>query len=172
MPKLELPLVRLLSLIPFAAWSQAQASSLCIAGETTFFSCVAARGKVISVCGSSDLSAERGYLQYRIGASAEALELVYPTKRNRPSGLFEFGNEGFGAKSSARNLRFHVGSYTYVVYSATYAFGTDAAGVSYTREAKRPGYITCKGAVDEQSFHLLQNIGLPSIDRDEFEFGP
>ena len=97
---------------------------------------------------------------------------MFPSAFKHPKGSFDFANEGFGAKSSSRNLRFKSGKFTYVVYSSTYAFGTDAAGVSSKSAGAKVRYVPCRETIAESDFYLLQNLGLPKIARDAFVFEP
>ena len=69
---------------------QADQNSLCKLGEEIYFSC-AAKGKMISLCGSQDASPADGYLVYRYG-QAGALELEYPAGGvSSPSKSFTYG---------------------------------------------------------------------------------
>src|SRR5687768_6677349 len=113
-------LIPTILLAVFVKGGWAAQTSLCSTSEKLYFSCATTKGRYISVCGSTDLAERSGYLQYRFGVLHGVPELVFPSKVRHPRGIFEFGNEGFGAKSSARNLKFKVGKKTYVVYSSTY----------------------------------------------------
>ena len=161
----------LILLIPNLAL--AKTNSLCKAGEQTFFSCTANKEKLISVCGSKDLSETNGYLQYRFGKLNEKPELTFPSSNQHPKGNFDIADEG-GAKSSHLNLRFKIDSFTYVVYSSTYAFGPyyEAAGVASKKESKTIRYTTCKKQIDQRNFHSLQFLGLPTVNREDFTFEP
>lgn len=57
-----------------AAQADAYAASLCTRGEASYFSGQASSGKIISLCGS--LSANDGWLQYRIRAGGDAWQGV------------------------------------------------------------------------------------------------
>ena len=157
-------------LLAVLAKSWAAQTSLCSPSEKLYFSCAATKGRHISVCGSNDLSENSGYLQYRFGVPHDVPELVFPSQVKHPRGIFEFGNEGFGAKSSARNLKFKIGKNTYVVYSSTYAFGTDAAGVAAAVGGNPIRRTKCQSDILESDFYRLQNVGLPAIDRERFVF--
>ncbi|WP_327574293.1 hypothetical protein [Roseateles sp.] len=109
-------------------------------------------------------------------------ELVYPASPRNPRGLFEFSNTGMGAKASVRNLRFHIGRYTYIVFRSTAVHDPETAGVEVSRDGKQT-LIECKANVysdtpgvasvyhvDEQHFYEIQNIDLPEIARDELVY--
>jgi hypothetical protein len=151
----------------------AKTNSLCKADEQTFFSCTANKGKLISVCGSKGLSETNGYLQYRLGKLNEKPELTFPSSHQHPKGNFDIADEG-GAKSSHYNLRFKIDSFTYIVYSSTYAFGPyyEAAGVALKRESNPIRYTKCKRQIFDRNFYLLQNLDLPTINRDDFILEP
>lgn len=90
-------------------------ASLCRKGEQVFFNCqVAASSRLISVCGSKDLSAEQGRLQYRFGRPGK-IELFYPEK---PAG----GQKKFlwslymRYRVSYAALSFSNGGFRYTVY--------------------------------------------------------
>ncbi|MES2943001.1 MAG: hypothetical protein V4772_09060 [Pseudomonadota bacterium] len=158
----------LVVLLPALAY--ADENTLCTASERVFFSCEIKQGRQVSVCGSADLTPTSGYLQYRIGKSAAVPELVFPADFKHPAGQFDFSNEGFGAKSSTRNLRFRSGAYVYVIYASTYAFGTNAAGVAVKKGVEPIRYVACQKNIAEKDFYLLQNLGIPVIGRDDIVF--
>ncbi len=87
-----------------------QANTLCESEETTFFNCLTNSKKIISLCGSPDITKEKGYLQYRFGKKGK-VELTYPENKNpsaskffyvlytRPSAFYsniKFTNSGIG----------------------------------------------------------------------------
>lgn len=131
---------------------------------------MASKGRFISVCGSKDLSSSSGYLQYRFGVRGGTPELMFPAEVKHPKGLFEFGNEGFGAKSSTRNLKFKIGKHGYVVYSSTYVYGTDAAGVASVVEGSPIRRTACLADIRQDDLYLLQDLGLPEINGNNFVF--
>jgi hypothetical protein len=57
--------------------SQDSKGALCRNTENILFSCTTVTGKIVSVCGSKDLSAQNGYIQYRYGSSSKT-ELSLP----------------------------------------------------------------------------------------------
>jgi hypothetical protein len=152
----------------------AKTNSLCKADEQTFFSCTANKGKLISVCGSKDLSETNGYLQYRFGKLNKKPELTFPSSYQHPKNNFALANVG-SAKSSAYNFRFKTSSFNYVVYVSTHAFGTPpyaSAGVTSKKDNESIHYTTCKKQILQRNFPLLQFIGLPTVNRDDFTFEP
>ena len=57
------------------------ADTLCQKDEVTFFNCeIKGSAKVASLCGSPQLDAHRGYVQYRFGRVGK-IELTFPQER-------------------------------------------------------------------------------------------
>lgn len=55
--------------------------SLCREEEEVILSCrIASNRKYLSICGSAELTAHQGYMQYRFGSSREMVELEYPAR--------------------------------------------------------------------------------------------
>lgn len=170
----------LVFLTPLGAIAQSDSPSLCRADEQVYFSCVALNGRTLSVCGSQKLDAGNSYLQYRYGQVGKVPELTFPMTPKPPHGLFEFSNSGLGAKASVRNLRFHIGEYTYVVFRYTAVHDPETAGVQVSRNNGKTTRIECKPNVyserngvknvyytDEQHFYEIQNLDLPEVPREE-----
>ena len=126
---------RLLPHIAFVASSVV--TSACFAGQAThcttdeqiFFNFKVRSGKLISVCGSKNLSPESGYVQYRFGPLGRP-ELQYPTTTLEWSDHFSLeSHRPYQAESEL--LHFSIGEHEYSVYQV---HGTDtippnAAGV-------------------------------------------
>jgi len=86
-----------------------------------FFNCKVKSGKLISVCGSQNLSSESGCVQYRFGPLGRP-ELQYPaTTLERPDHFALESHRPYQAESEL--LHFSVGEHEYSVYQA---HGTDA----------------------------------------------
>ena len=165
---------------PLSAFAQSAVPSFCRPDEKVYFSCVTLSERTASVCGAQNFDAGNPYLQYRYGHIGKLPELSFPKVPTPPRGLFEFSNSGFGAKASVRNLRFHIGEYTYVVFRSTAAFDPETAGVQVSRSDGKTTRIECKSNVypegigvkgtyytDEQHFYEIQNLGLPEVPRNE-----
>jgi hypothetical protein len=72
-----------------AAAQKTAAKSLCAANEQTIWSCATTKNKIASVCASKDLTADKGYLQYRFGLSGK-IELEFPQKREGSQKAFKY----------------------------------------------------------------------------------
>jgi hypothetical protein len=116
-------------------------ASLCTAKEQTLFRCKTGR-KIISVCATPELSADRGSVQYRFGRP-DAPELVHPPAADWRSvthgGVLTFAGGG-GAY-----LAFTKGPYRYVVYTAIGRGWGEKAGVTVEKDGKRIATLPCNG---------------------------
>jgi hypothetical protein len=136
-----------LNLCAFSASAYA-APSLCLADEAKIFSCAAGK-KIISVCSSKDLAADRGYLQYRFGSSGK-VELTIPADRSvlprnsALSGTLVFSGGG------GDYLRFQAGEYQYVVYTAIGKGWGEKDGVAIEKDGKRRAHVSCTDEPESQ----------------------
>jgi len=129
--------------------SRQPATSLCRIDEQVLFSCKVADGsKLISLCGSRQLVAKTGYVQYRFG-KVGALELQFPQKLEDTQAAFRYAHY-FRAQVDRTELRFENGAYKYALYD--YYEGDvrpeiKAAGVRVTPPGKERGEveIKCRG---------------------------
>jgi hypothetical protein len=93
--------------------------SLCEAGESTYFSCKLKSSKVVSICGSGQVSPRdkdghrAAWLQYRMGRPG-ALELVFPKQRAGSVAKFT-GESTRGAGVRIDALEFAIGGIRYTV---------------------------------------------------------
>ena len=76
---LGLGFLPLASTPPTTTAAQSQ-KMLCAANEQLIFGGVTTGGKMVCLCGSPNLTAQRGYLQYRFGRPGR-IELEYPAER-------------------------------------------------------------------------------------------
>ena len=68
----------------------ANATGLCAAEEQTLWNCVAKKSqKMASLCGSKDLSATKGYVQYRYGKVGH-VELAFPATHENSQQQFRY----------------------------------------------------------------------------------
>ena len=119
----------------------AESGSHCAATEQTLFSCSTGR-KVVSVCGTPDLSATSGFVQYRFGTVGSP-ELIYPPtsadwREVTRAGVLTFGGGG-GAY-----LAFLKTPYRYFVYTAIGRGWGSKAGVVVEKNGKRIDRLRCK----------------------------
>lgn len=91
------------------------ADTLCQKDEVTFFSCeIKGSAKVASLCGSPQLDAHRGYVQYRFGRVGK-IELTFPQERQNSQQSFFYAHY-FRAQVDRTEVTFQNGSYQYAVY--------------------------------------------------------
>jgi hypothetical protein len=141
----------------------AQSRSLCPRQEKVLFSC-SIEGKILSLCGSADLSDSSGYLKYQFGvgyADRQNLELVYPRANMRPRDAFA----GL-IDEHASYLQFSVGSYVYTVYQEVQADPSIALfGVAVRKPSGDLIYMECDPSSDiKGSLAWMDKLALPFID--------
>jgi len=102
---------------PSAASSQGtrlQPGTLCASDERIIFSCPVRRpAKIVSLCASKDLTAERGYLQYRFGLPAR-IELEFPKDRTATQQKFQYMHY-FRAQFDLTEISFTIDGYEYQI---------------------------------------------------------
>jgi len=91
--------------------SQVVAGTHCVSPEQSLWSCTS-KGKLYELCASHDLTKDRGYLQYRAGRIG-SVELVFPTSKLHPRGLFK---HQLYARNAA--LIFRNGDFEYELFDA------------------------------------------------------
>ena len=91
-------------------------NTLCAKDERVIFSCPVKRpAKIVSVCASKDLAADRGYLQYRFGLPGK-IELEYPKDRTGTQQKFKYSHY-FRAQFDTTSLGFTIDGYEYSVFA-------------------------------------------------------
>ncbi len=136
----------------------------CSEQEQIVFSCSLGK-KIVSVCASSDLSPDTGYLQYRIG-KRNTLELVLPIstqpEQHIQARILMFAGGGGGY------LRFINGGYHYIVYTAIGKGWGVKDGVSVEKNNKLIANFKCQDIpVSVLGEAFFTRAGLP-VDRQEF----
>ena len=89
-------------------------ASLCAATEKVYFSCKTKSGRLLSVCGSTELQQPDAYVQYRFGPAGKP-ELAYPANRTGSLQSFRFYHY-VRPQVSRVGLTFQSGDYEYTVY--------------------------------------------------------
>lgn len=96
--------------------SQTGADSLCQKGEEVLFSCrLPSEKAMVSVCGSRNLSANRGSVQLRWGPGPGDIQFTYPGSVRNPQGFFRFARYT-RPNISYSTLSFNLGPTQYAVY--------------------------------------------------------
>ena len=135
------------AVIPFASNPSSAASSqparlrpgtLCAGDERIIFSCPVRRpAKIVSLCASKDLTAERGYLQYRFGLPAK-IELEFPKDRTATQQKFQYTHY-FRAQFDLTEISFTINGYEYQItddYNGEEKPAQSIQGVSVTAPGK------------------------------------
>ena len=132
-------------------------ATLCRTNEIPVFACDLENGKVVSICASSDISKDTGYLKYRYGKSLSHVELTYPSGNARPQMCFK-EDHAVGGLGSASAISFWVEKYRYSVF-LTRATGVNQviAGVIVDRDGRLVAFNQCR----EKSIALFFGPGLP-----------
>ena len=118
----------------------------CAPEQRTLFSCSTGK-KLLSVCGSRDLTVSSGYLHYQV-RRADSLELSYPPADVdwRTGNLVQGGTWLFSGGGGAF-MSFTNSPYRYVVYSATGRGWGSKAGAVVEKNGSRIASLKCKGKV-------------------------
>jgi hypothetical protein len=94
----------------------ASAATLCQPDEQVLFSCpVKYKDRLVSLCGSKDLSAANGYLQYRFGAP-DKIELQFPEQRENSQKALHYGHY-FRAQVDQARVYFTKDKYLYELFT-------------------------------------------------------
>lgn len=89
--------------------------TLCHGDEQVLFSCPVQDGsKIVSLCGSKDLTHKDGYLQYRFGRAGN-LELEFPAQRRETWKMFRYSHY-FRYQVDRMAVRFDNSGYTYTLF--------------------------------------------------------
>jgi hypothetical protein len=136
--------------------------TLCESSETAYLSC-AVGSKLLSVCGSRDLTANSGYLRYMFGAAGKKPELVYPAAQIHPSRAFRRNEPITSAKAGVMALGFDSSGFTYSVFTTHSAFGYNGAGVIVQKANVQVASMSCTAGTlsDERFFSELAKVGIP-----------
>jgi hypothetical protein len=133
--------------------------TLCAKDERVIFSCPVKRpAKIVSVCASKDLAADRGYLQYRFGLPGK-IELEYPKDRTGTQQKFKY-NHYFRAQFDTTSLAFTIDGYEYSVfddYNGEEKPAMSSQGVSVTAPGKpKEVSLVCRGKA-KADFNVLSD---------------
>lgn len=127
-------------------------NSLCAKDEQIIFSCVVKRSakrpaKIVSLCSSSDLARDRGYLQYRFGLPGK-IELEFPKSRTGTQEQFRYSHY-FRFQVDLTEINFNIDGYAYQIfdtYNGEEKRKITEQGVSVTAPGKpRDATFTCAG---------------------------
>jgi hypothetical protein len=164
---------------PARADAAPAAPSLCTAAETTVFDCPLAGGRRAAVCGSADLSASAGTLQYRFGRPGK-VELQWPpapaAAASAAAADWRAGvkaGQVMYAGGGGAYLRFAAPPFDYVVYSASGRGWGRKAGVMVLKDGQPAAVRRCTApARSRMNLAFTQQAGL-AADEQELELpGP
>jgi hypothetical protein len=143
------------------------ASSLCVKGEKTVFSCVLNNAKTISLCSSAKLNKDEGYLQYRFGVPGK-IELEYPKERAAPQKSFQY-NHYFRAQVDLTEISFSIDGYVYTVFDTFNgeekpAISEEGVSVTPTDNKKAVTY-SCRGRAKVDFTDISETLPNESPER-------
>ena len=157
----------------------ANAATLCAPDETVLFNCSATEKRIISVCASQDLAPDHGFLQYRFGRPGK-VELTVPADNTTPPSQSAIGGSLIFSGGGGAYLRFTVGAYQYVVFTATGKWGPSgsvagAQGVAVQKNGKEFSNFPCVAKYDpaeeyvnKMGPHLFERLRLKK-ETDNFD---
>lgn len=138
---------------PQASTTALQANSLCAQTEQIIFSCqVKSSGKtkgfakLASLCASTDLDKEHGYLQYRFGLPGK-VELEFPESRTGTQQKFHYTHY-FRYQVDLTEINFAIDDYQYQIfdtYNGEEKPQISTQGVSVTAPGKQDVSFVCRG---------------------------
>ncbi len=124
------------------------APTLCAASEQPVFSCSISGGRIVSACGSADLSPGAGSLSYKFGKSGKA-ELALPSSNDAWREQVLRGQVMY-AGGGGSYLRFNAEPFAYVVYSAVGRGWGEKNGVMVLKDRRMVGFHRCVGRVQSE----------------------
>jgi hypothetical protein len=133
--------------------SSLQRNSLCAGTEHIIFSCrtrsaKSTARKIVSLCASTDLTRERGYLQYRYGRPGE-IELEFPSSRTGTQQMFQYSHY-LRYQVDLTEIKFQIDGYEYQIFD-TYN-GEEKPAI-----AERGVSVTAAGKTKDVSFTCVTN---------------
>jgi hypothetical protein len=146
---------------------EASSPTLCQVNEQVIFACTTKDNKIISLCASRYLDANKGYLQYRFGTS-NAIELQYPSVKLLPAQAFKGRNQQLGGRKGTY-LRFQNNDYDYIVYNDA-SKGWTTNGVIILKNTEFKQYIACKNQPNTQLLPSLLTTLTIANDNDNGQF--
>jgi hypothetical protein len=98
-------------------WADESHPTLCRPGEQVFFNCRVKDGRtIVSLCGSKDLTAHEGYLQYRFGREGH-VELEFPAQRQETQNMFRYAQYSRYQVNRVA-ISFQRAGFTYVLFDS------------------------------------------------------
>ena len=143
-----------------------QSNSLCARDERIIFSCpVRKPAKIVSLCASKDLTADKGYLQYRFGLPGN-VELEFPKERTGTQQQFKYSHY-FRARVDMTEISFTNNGYEYQItddYNGEEKTAQSTQGVSVTAPGK-PKEISLSCRTKAKADYTDLQAVLPNVDQ-------
>ena len=137
---------------------QLQRGSLCESGEKIVFSCTVGKtAKIVSLCSSTELTKDRGYLQYRFGLPGK-LELEFPKEREQTQSAFKYSHY-FRAQFDQTEISFTTNEYEYAIfddYNGEQKPAQRDQGIRITSPGGKETNLNCRGKAKAQYGDLAE----------------
>lgn len=115
----------------------------CRPDERSLWTCTVGKaGKIAAVCGSKDLTADQGYLQYRFGAPGR-LELEFPQTREGSQEAFVYSRYTRPGTTHLA-LRFEKDGHTYTLFQSSSPETGSLAYVVVKSPGGRRAHLQCR----------------------------
>src|SRR5438270_6758919 len=148
-----------------------QPGTLCQLDEQVMFSCAVKSGKkLLSLCGSKDLTDQTGYLKYRFGLPGQ-IELEFPTQRQDSQKSFRYAHY-YRAQVDRFSVSFTNKGHTYTVFDNYEGDSTPAVhevGLELTLPGQKEHTLLCDGT-GSGKLHDLRAI-VPCDKEDPLNMG-
>lgn len=152
---------------PYSSSLYTKPASLCGKNEQVIFSCLMQKSaKLLSLCGSQELDAQKGYVQYRFGNPGK-IELEYPAERKDTQSAFSYSRYTRPLVTYL-SLRFETNGYEYSIHQDDVEDIKPAVRESYISIAapgKEAVEMKCRQPVNG-SLMKLEDI-VPNKDEDQ-----
>lgn len=150
------PVATAMACVIFQVSTPVLCGSLCKPREAIIFSCsIENTEKVASVCGSTRLTHDAGYLQYRFGTRRK-IELEFPATKHETQDKFYWGETVFHG-GSLHSLSFINGSYIYSLER-----GGASSETNGTTEQTSFGIVEIDSLHGEDVHRVLKCVGYPT----------
>lgn len=137
-----------------------QSNSLCATDEQIIFSCAVKRSaKIVSLCGSRQLTRERGYLQYRFGLPGK-VELEFPKDHHATQQQFHYSHY-FRFQVDLTEIKFQIEGYEYSIfddYNGEEKPASSTQGVTVTAPGKSSDVSFVCRSKPKADYSSLQDV--------------
>ncbi len=145
----KLKSILFLTLLSGSGFAVGTKKYLCTESELVLFSCTS-KNKVISICATPDLDAQKGYLVYRMARSGKT-EFEFPKENKHPKGIFSYR-----LMPRSSELNFKNGEYEYAIAMQV----TGQTDIVVMKGATTLSSFPCPVDVNELTLDRFEKIGI------------